>query len=88
LFWPRFVGQTLMKQMAIGRTIGQLLLARLAIVRDRDARDYLDQSLTPVHDDEATTLDLLTKTAGAGAAVAHAKRMARPTGAVAPAAIA
>ena len=32
-----------------------------------------------------TQLDLLTKTTGAGAAVAHAKRMAAPTGAVASA---
>jgi hypothetical protein len=40
----------------------------------------MDQALTPVRDDEDKTLDLLTKTAGAYAAVAHVKKVAELTG--------
>jgi hypothetical protein len=35
----------------------------------------MDQALTPVHDDDDETLDLMTKTTGARAAVAHIKRV-------------
>ena len=54
-------------------TIGRLLLWKMAIARDAKARVYMDQALTPVRDDEDVTLDLLTKTSGARAAVAHIK---------------
>ena len=36
----------------------------------------MDQALTPVRDDDEETLDLLTKTAGAKAAIAHLKKVA------------
>jgi hypothetical protein len=39
----------------------------------------MDQALTPVHDDEDVTLDLLTKTTGAHPAVAHVKKVAKLT---------
>ena len=42
----------------------------------------MDQSLTPVADDEDATLDLLTKTTGAVAAVAHMRKVAQLTGTV------
>jgi hypothetical protein len=35
----------------------------------------MDQALTPVRDDDEETLDLLTKTTGAKAAIAHLKRV-------------
>ena len=38
------------------------------------------QALTPVGDDEDETLDLLTKTTGGRAAVAHVKKIAELTG--------
>jgi hypothetical protein len=60
-------------------TIGRLLLWKMAIVRDPNARAYMDQALTPVRDDEDVTLDLLTKTSGARAAVAHIKKVAELT---------
>jgi hypothetical protein len=41
---------------------------------------YKDTTLTPVSDDEETTLDLLTNTTGARTAVAHLKKIARLTG--------
>jgi hypothetical protein len=45
------------------------------------AHNYMDQALTPVSDDGDETLDLLTKTTGARAAVAHVKKIARLTSA-------
>jgi hypothetical protein len=35
----------------------------------------MDQALTPVRDDDEETLDLLTKTEGGRAAVAHQKKI-------------
>jgi hypothetical protein len=59
-------------------TIVRLVALKIAITRDPSARAYTDIALTPVSDD-ATTLDLLTKTTGAHAAVAHVKRVAELT---------
>ena len=39
----------------------------------------MDQALTPVRDDDDVTLDLLTKTTGAGAALAHIKKVDKLT---------
>jgi hypothetical protein len=39
----------------------------------------MDQALSPVADDEAETFDLLTKTTGARAAVAHVRKVAELT---------
>ena len=47
---------------------------KIAIARDPHARAYTDLALTPVRDDDDMTLDLLTKTTGARAAVAHVKK--------------
>ena len=41
----------------------------------------MDQALAPVREGEDQTLDLLTKTAGAVAAVSHGKRVAQLTAA-------
>ena len=44
------------------------------------AGDYADQALAPVSDDGDETLDLLTKTTGGRAAVAHVNKIAALTG--------
>jgi Radical SAM superfamily len=80
-FWPRFVWQTLSKHAILAGTIARLLLMMIAIARDPDARAYIDQALEPVRDDEDVTLDLLTQTTGALAAIAHVKKIAELTGA-------
>jgi hypothetical protein len=49
------------------------------IERDPDRHRYTDQALTPVRDDEEETLDLLTKTDGAKAAIAHQRKVERLT---------
>ena len=73
VFWPRFVWETFRKHAILVGTIGRLLLWKMAIARDPERGRYMDQALTPVGDDEDETLDLLTKTSGARAAVAHLK---------------
>jgi hypothetical protein len=81
IFWPRFVWDTLKKHAILAGTIGRLLAWKIAITRDPDARNYMDQALTPVGDDGDESLDLLTKTTGGRAAVAHVKKIAELTGA-------
>jgi Radical SAM superfamily len=84
VFWPRFVWESFSKHAIMAGTIGRLLLWKMAIARDPNARAYMDQALTPVRDDEDVTLDLLTKTSGARAAVAHIKKVAELTGSCYP----
>jgi hypothetical protein len=89
LFWPRFAWETVSKHAILAGMIGRVLLPAMAIAHDPRARSYTDAALTPVCDgDEA--LDLLTKTTGALAAVAHLKKVAgltrggQPQGGVRP----
>jgi hypothetical protein len=79
VFWPRFAWETLYKHMILTGVIARLFLMRLAIARDPHARNYMDQALTPVGDDDDATLDLLTKTTGASAAIAHVRKVAELT---------
>ena len=74
LFWPQFVLETLRKQMIAVSTLIKLIRVMRSIQRDPNTRNYMDQALMPVHDDDET-LDLLTKTSGGRAAVAHLKRV-------------
>jgi radical SAM superfamily enzyme len=83
IFWPRFAWETLCKHAMLAGAIGRLLVWKMVIARDRDARAYTDRALTPVRDDEDETLDLLTKTTGARSAVAHVKKIAGLTRSVA-----
>ena len=83
IFWPRFAWETLYKHAILAGAIGRLLVWKMVIARDPDARAYTDQALTPVRDDEDETLDLLTKTTGARSAVAHVKKIAGLTRSVA-----
>lgn len=60
--------------------IGWLLVWKTVIASAPGAGNYMDQALTPVSDDDDETLDLLTKTGGGRAAVAHVKKIAGLTG--------
>jgi hypothetical protein len=79
IFWPRFVWDTLSKHAVIIAMIARLLVLKFVIMRDPAARMYKDTALRPVSDDEETTLDLLTNTTGAHAAITHFKKIARLT---------
>jgi len=81
IFWPRFVYNTIRKQVILTRAIAQLLVSMLVIVCDPNARSYMDRALTPVGADDDETLDLVTKTTGGRAAVAHIHKVAELTGA-------
>ena len=86
-FWPRFACETLAKHLILIGAIGRLLIWQTLITYSPGARNYTDQALTPVGDDGDETLDLMTKTTGGRAAVAHIKKIAELTGpriAVAP----
>jgi hypothetical protein len=81
IFWPSLAWETLYKNVMLAGMIGRLTLSAVIIARDPKARAYMDQALTPVRDDDEETLDLLTKTGGARAAIAHGKRVAELTSA-------
>lgn len=80
LFWARFGWETLVKHVILTGAIGRLLIWKTVIAYSPGAGNYMDQALTPVSDDGDETLDLLTKTTGARAAVAHARKIAELTG--------
>jgi hypothetical protein len=79
VFWSKFAWETVSKSARFAGVVARLMLMRLAIHWQRDARTYSDLALTPVRDDEADTHELLTQTASARAAVAHARRVAELT---------
>ena len=76
LFWPRFAWETLVKHTVLAGAIGRLFVWQTIIANGPGARIYMDQALAPVSDDGDERLELLTKTAGGLAAVAHAKKIA------------
>ena len=78
VFWPGFAWETFRKHVDLALTVWRLARLRRAIERDPKASAYMDQALTPVRDDDDGTLDLLTKTIGAQAALARARRASRP----------
>jgi hypothetical protein len=79
VFWPRFAWDTLRKHIVLAGVIVRLALLSMTIARDPARRGYMDEALSPVRDDDDVTLDLLTKTTGGRAAVAHAKKVAALT---------
>ena len=81
VFWPRFYRDTFVKHAILTGAILRLLFWQTVITHGSEASNYMDKALTPVGDDEDETLDLLTKTTGALAAVAHVKKIAGLTGA-------
>jgi hypothetical protein len=80
IFWSRFVWETLSKHGVIVGMIARLLVLKFVITYDPTAGTYRDTALTPVSDDEETTLGLLTNTTGAHAAITHFNKIARLTG--------
>ena len=67
------------KHIILAGVITRLLVSRISIACDPHARAYMDRALAPVGDDNDATLDLLTKTAGASAAIAHIRKVAELT---------
>jgi hypothetical protein len=76
LFWLRFVVSSTVKYARVVAIYLRVMHWRRTAERDPAAHAYMDQALTPVTEDEEDALDLLTKTAGAVASVARARRVA------------
>jgi hypothetical protein len=77
----RFSWEIFVKHLILIGAAGRLLFWQAVVTYSPRAGDYSDQALAPVSDDGDETLDLLTKTTGGSAAVAHVKKIAALTGA-------
>jgi radical SAM superfamily enzyme YgiQ (UPF0313 family) len=75
VFWPRLAYDMARKTFRILSALAPLISDAVRAARDPERYRYMDQALTPVRDDDDVTLDLMTKTGGARAAVAHIKRV-------------
>ena len=74
-FYPRFVWEVLVNNLKLLATIWRVVRIQRRVERDPDRHRYTDQALTPVRDDDDEVLDLLNKTAGAKAAIAHQRKI-------------
>lgn len=81
LFWPRFVWDSAIKHGILLGSMARLAFWVLQIKCNPGARTYRDLALTSVDSGAGEPLDLLTKTAGSRAAVAHIKKVAALTAA-------
>jgi hypothetical protein len=79
VFWPRLVWDTFKVHASLARLIVRLVLVMRAIGRDPHALSYMDLALTPVGEDNDVALDLMTRTTGGQAAVAHSRKIAELT---------
>jgi hypothetical protein len=77
-FYLNHITNTIANNYKLAETIVWIYRLKRRIERDPRRRAYIDIALTPVVDDDAT-LDLLTKTTGAQAAIAHIKKVAALT---------
>jgi hypothetical protein len=77
-FYADHIGKTIANNLKLIGTIVWILRLKRRIERNPNRRSYIDIALTPVVDDDAA-LDLLTKTSGAKAAIAHLKKVAALT---------
>lgn len=78
-FWVRYLTETAYKFGVYAKTIISLVWLARSVVKSGDAKAYSDKALTQVDDDEEEDFDLLTKTTGGQAAVAHTKKVAKIT---------
>jgi hypothetical protein len=77
-FYADHISKTIANNLKLIGTIVWIMRLKRRIERDPRRHAYIDVALTPVLDDDAT-LDLLTKTTGAQAAIAHLKKVAALT---------
>lgn len=80
-FWLRYLADTTYKFGVYAKTIIGLVWLARSVVKSSDAKAYSDKALTPVDDVEEEAFDLVTKTTGGQAAVAHSKKVAKITSA-------
>jgi hypothetical protein len=78
-FYARQAFNLIANNLKLAATIWWMLRLKRRIEGDPERHRYTDQALQPVRGDDDETLDLLTKTAGARAAIAHLKKVERLT---------
>jgi hypothetical protein len=78
VFYPKYFFGLIAKHVAISRMVWRMAAVRRAIKRDPQARQYMDQALTPVTDGELDGLEMFNVTASARAAGDKAKKRLAP----------
>jgi hypothetical protein len=78
-FYPRHIAKTILNNLKLAKTVLWILRVKHRIESDPRHRSYTDIALGPAVDDDEETLDLLTKTTGAKAAIDHIKKVASLT---------
>jgi hypothetical protein len=73
-FFVKYVVDLVAKHFAIARIVWRMGAVRRSIKRDPQARQYRDQALTPVSDEELDRLEMFSVTASARTAADKAKR--------------
>jgi hypothetical protein len=74
VFYPRYIAELAVKHAHMVRVIWKFARIRSAIRRDPHAKDYMDQAIMPVGDDELETLEMFGINESAKAAVSKARR--------------
>jgi hypothetical protein len=78
-FYSSHIAATIRNNLRLAGTILWVLRLKRRIERDPNRRAYMDIALTPRSAGDEGALDLLTKTAGAKAAIDHVKKVAALT---------
>lgn len=78
-FYPRLTWSLIVNNLKLASAILKLIALKHRLERNPARHLYMDQALSPVQDDDDETLDLLTKTTGAKAALAHQRKVDRLT---------
>jgi Radical SAM superfamily len=74
VFYPKYFFALVAKHVAIARIVWRMGAVRRAIKRDPNARNYMDQAMTPVTDEELDGLEMFNVTTSARAAADKAKK--------------
>ena len=76
VFYPKYVGELVLKHLRLARIVWDMAKVRRAIKRDPNRRAYTDTALTPVTDAEMDVLEMFQVNDAAKAATAKARREA------------
>ena len=75
VFYPKYFADLVVKHVRVAGVVLRLGKLRLEIKHSKNARDYMDQALTPVVDGDLDDLDMFNNSASSRAAGDKAKKM-------------
>jgi hypothetical protein len=81
VFYPRYAFDVVHKLGAYGRTFASLMKFRRALKRNPEARGYMDEALSPVTEDETSSMSLFTQSEATRTAVHREQEIKRLTSA-------